>query len=250
MGTIRQRVRRTRGWRTLRRSALLWWTAAAVVGALTAAVVAQSLSRVEAESARWGRMQRVWVMHQPIEAGVALTRGDVGLESRPRGLVPAGALDAASSPLGRAARIELTAGQVLVATHLAGGAVRGPAAAIAPGRLGVGIPSGPGMPPVRVGDQVDVLATFDVGGSDLEGAAAQPDSTAPPSFSVAVDAEVLVVSPTTITVSVDALDAPRVAFAVARGAVTLALRGPHPPRAAPAPYARGDAPTSGGQRGR
>ena len=230
-GSIRYRARRVRGWRLLRRSPLLWWAAAAVLGALTAMVIAQSVGRANAESARWGRTQAVWVMRHAVPAGMPLADGDAVVERRPRGLVPAGALDAGRPPFGRAARIELARGEVLIATRLAGGGVTGLSAAVAADRLGVGIPGGPGMPPVRVGDRVDVLATFEVGDSGgAEGAAESPPSGAPPSFAVAVDGEVLAVSAATITVAVDSVDAPRVAFAVAKGAVTLALRGPHPPR--------------------
>ena len=229
-GALRRRLRRARAWRVVRRSPLLWWTAAALLGALTAVVVAQSLGRVQAESARWGTPTPVWVMRRAVPAGVPLEDGDAILERRPRGLVPTGALGAGDPPFGRAPRIELSAGEVVIATRLAGGGATGLAAAIPAGRLGVGIPGGAGMPPVRAGDRVDVLATFDVGG-DASGAAAGGGADGeggPPSFAVALDGEVLAVSATTITVAVDSVDAPRVAFAVARGAVTLALRGPQP----------------------
>ena len=229
MGRVRRRVRGIRGLRVVRRSPLLWWVAAALVGALTATVVAQSLGRAQAEADRWGVGQRVWVMRRAVPAGVPLVDGDAVVERRPRGLVPSGALGAGSPPFGRAARIELARGEVVIATRLAGGGVTGLAAAVPANRLGVGIPGGPGMPPLRVGDRVDVLATFDLG--DAAPGPATPDANSPaaespPSFAVALDGEVLAVSTATITLAVDSVDAPRVAFAVAKGAVTLALRGP------------------------
>ncbi|HVE94215.1 MAG TPA: hypothetical protein VNB24_04795, partial [Acidimicrobiales bacterium] len=71
-GSIRRRARSARAWRLVRRSPLLWWTAAAVLGALTAMVIAQSVGRAQAESARWGATQPVWVMRRAVPAGVPL----------------------------------------------------------------------------------------------------------------------------------------------------------------------------------
>jgi hypothetical protein len=85
---------------------------------------------------------------------------------------------------------------------------------VPPGHRAVAVPNDEHMPVVRVGDRVDVLATFDVEGGDTE-----------PSVAVAAGAEVLMVTARALTLAVATSDAPRVAFALARGAVTVALRG-------------------------
>ena len=78
---------------------------------------------------------------------------------------------------------------------------------------------GTDTPPLRLGDRVDVLATFDVlDPTDGSGGAE-------PTGAVADGALVVDVSDDAVTVAVPATDAARVAFAVARGTVTLALVG-------------------------
>jgi hypothetical protein len=69
-------------------------------------------------------------------------------------------------------------------------------------------------PDVRVGDRVDVLAVFDV-----------IDAGAAPAGVVAEGVTVVAVDDRRVTVSVRDGDAPRVAFAAARGTVALAVVG-------------------------
>lgn len=78
------------------------------------------------------------------------------------------------------------------------------AALVPAGGRAVAVPVADALPPLRRGDRVDVLA---------------------PSV-VAADAVVLDVGETVVTVAVVAADAPRVADALARGPVTLALASP------------------------
>ncbi len=68
---------------------------------------------------------------------------------------------------------------------------------------------------VRPGDRVDVLATFDSTEGETE-----------PTFPVAMGALVVDVAEEAVTVAVTPEEAPRVAFATARGTVTLALASP------------------------
>jgi hypothetical protein len=80
----------------------------------------------------------------------------------------------------------------------------------------VSVPVDPGALPVEPGDVVDVLATFD------------PDLAdgADPTVAVARGAVVVGVQDEGVVVAVTPSQAPRVAFAVASGAVALAVVGP------------------------
>lgn len=207
--------------RLARRSAVVWWSAAVVLGLITATVVNSAVHRTAAAADAWGTNRRVWVVEREVRAGAALSADDVGLKRWPKGVVPRGALDAESSPVGEATRVALMPGEVVLTQRLAGHGAQGVAALVTAGRRAIAIKNDESMPVVRSGDRVDVLATFDVA-DDL---AAPDTANAAPSFAVASDAEVLTVSARTITISVANRDAPRVAFALARAAVTLALRG-------------------------
>jgi Flp pilus assembly protein CpaB len=204
----------------LRRSAALWWTMTVTMGLLTMFVVSSSIGRATSAADAWGSERSVWVVQAPLAAGDVIDAEAVRLTRLPRGVIPEGALNGASTPVGEATRVALQRGEVVLTSRLAGRGASGVAAMVLPGFRAVAIPNDDQMPRVRVGDRVDVLATFDVGdGLEASGSAAAP------SFPVASDAEVLAVTPRALTVAVDADDAPRVAFALAKGAVTVALRG-------------------------
>ena len=213
------RPRRGRVWRIVRRSALLWWTLAITLGLLTAVVVGSAIGRTTAAAGRLGSTRDVWVVRAAVAAGDVFEPGDVSRTARPRGLVPVGALDASATPVGEATRVSVVVGEVVLTNRLAGRGARGVAAMVPAGYRAVALPNDTNAPRVQPGDRVDVLATFDVG--DGGG-----DATSNPSFAVASAAEVLAVNAHTITLAVNADDAPRVAFALAKAAVTLVLRGP------------------------
>jgi Flp pilus assembly protein CpaB len=203
----------------IRRSSAVWWTAALALGAATASIASSNLGRAARAADAWGTAQRVWVLHHSVTAGSVLRRGDVALERRPRGVVPVGALGASTSPVGRAAQVRLAAGEVVLANRIAGRGAFGLAAMLDGAHRAIALKNDDSMPALRPGDRVDVLATFDVGDAGEDEAAAEP------SFAVASNAEVLAVTARTITVSVTNREAPRVAFALARAAVTVSLRG-------------------------
>ncbi len=213
--------RRGRLRRLARRSSVVWWTAAVVLGLITATVMNAAIRRSTDAADSWGTDRRVWVVRHEVRAGDVLVDGDVTLTRRPKGLVPSGALDAESSPIGEATRIDLMPGEVVLTRRLAGRGAHGVAALVTSGRRAIALKNDETMPLLRVGDRVDVLATFDVA-DDIGSAEA---ATTAPSFAVATGAEVLTVSARTVTISVDSREAPRVAFALARAAVTVALRG-------------------------
>jgi Flp pilus assembly protein CpaB len=181
--------------------------AAFLLVAATGLTVSSLVGRASALASRWGAPERVAVATRSLPAGAVVASGDVVLRDVPSGLVPTGAVR--RPPVGRALLAPLARGEVVTDARLAGEGVGGLAALLPDGARALAVPVGPGTPPLRRGDRVDVLATFE--GDE-------------PTFAVASGAAVLAVAPgKAVTVAVTADEAPRVAFALAQGAVTLAL---------------------------
>lgn len=198
----------------LRRFPVGYWLVAIGLTAFTGLTVARVVGAAEASAARYGSLVRVPVAVRPVEPGAVVRADDVSVRSVPRSLVPAGV---ARAPAGQAALVALVPGEVLVDARLAPKGLRGVAALLPPGARALAIPVGPGTPPLERGDHVDVLASFEP--TD------DPDA-GPPTFPVAESAPVLATdTDKTVTVAVSPEEAPRVAFAITHGAVTLALTG-------------------------
>jgi Flp pilus assembly protein CpaB len=124
-------------------------------------------------------------------------------------LAPPGALHRLP---GRAvATVDLVPGEPLLARRIAPGGSSALAARLPNGTRGVAIPHDDTQLPVAKGDVVDVLATFDTGDGG------------PPTITVARRALVIDVGRAAVTVAVQPDEAPRVAFAVIGGAVSLVL---------------------------
>jgi Flp pilus assembly protein CpaB len=204
--------------RRLRRTAAAWWIVAAAAAGL-AGERALDAGRAAAEArAGWGESVVVAVAVHDLELGDVVASGDVDVivEPRPRATVPAGAL--ADVPVGRVIVAPVLAGEVLVDRRVAPDGLTGTAALVPAGHRAVAVPIDAGLgavsPEVGVGDRVDVLATFDV-----------TDGSEPPTGTVAAGVTVVAVADTSVSVSVPVDDAPRVAFAAARGTVALAIVG-------------------------
>jgi Flp pilus assembly protein CpaB len=133
----------------------------------------------------------------------------VSTRAVPLALLPRHAL--ATLPRRAVAAVDLSPGEIVVAHRLAGrSAVAGRLPA---GRRAVAVPTVAGLP-VEIGDRVDVLATFDTGAPGVE-----------PTVVVARDALVVAHQDDAVTVAVEQDVAPRVAYALAVGTITLALSG-------------------------
>jgi Flp pilus assembly protein CpaB len=186
----------------------MYWVAAFMLAALTAVVVSGLVGRASAAAARYGSVRSVPVVMRPVAAGEVVRPADVSTRRVPAAFVPAGAV----GRVGRIAVVPLGRGEVLLASKLAGAGEKGVAALLPDGAKALAVPVGPGMPPLERGNRVDVLASFDT-----------PEGSEP-TFAVAVHALVLAVDPdTAVTVAVSPTESPRVAFAIAKATVTLAL---------------------------
>lgn len=202
----------------LRRSSLLFWSTTLAVAGATGLFVSHQVSEASARAARLGGLRDVPVTARPIAAGKVLDAGDVVMRRLPSAAVPDGAV--ARSPVGRPTSVPLAAGEVLLAEKLAPDGARGVAALLPAGMRALAVPVDPAGLALERGHRVDVLATFDVELAGDRGA----DAGAP-TFPVATDAVVLDAGEESVTIAVSPDEAPRVAFAISRGTVTLALTG-------------------------
>lgn len=205
----------------LRRSPLPFWMLAIALALGTGLTVTRLVGQASARAARLGGLIDVPVASRPVEAGDALRSLDVRSRRLPADAVPHGRV--ASSPVGKVALMRIVPGEVLLASKLAPEGLRGVAALVPRGQRALSVPVERGGLSLRRGNRVDVLATFDVA-AEVEGEPAVDPG--PPTFPVATGALVVDVGEESVTVAVSPEEAPRVAFALARGTVTLALTDP------------------------
>lgn len=215
----------------LRRFPFAYWLVAVSVAAAAGLTVSALVGQASARAARLGGLVDVAVAARAVGAGETLAPGDVALRRLPAAALPDGPL--ARAPVGRPALVPLARGEVLLAAKLAPDGVGGVAALVPRGRRAVAVPVAPGGLAVRRGDRVDVLATFETagvaGGEDSAGEdagggdAGGGGEDGAPTFAVATAAVVVDVAEESVTVAVTPHEASRVAFAIARGVVTLAL---------------------------
>jgi Flp pilus assembly protein CpaB len=198
----------------LRRSPLGFWLVAALLALLTGTTVSRIVGRAEAASAEYGARRTVVVARRDIDAGTRLSAGDVSSRLMPAAFVPSGGVAGASAAIGRVIVVPLVRGQVLVDRQLAPRGLSSAAALVAPGTRAIALPTNGLAPPLRLGDVVDVYATFD-------------DGKEPPTFAVARGVTVVATNADdgSVTVAVDDADVDRVAFAVTTGEVTIVLAG-------------------------
>ncbi len=189
------------------------WALAAGLAVACALVVGRAVLTAQEARARYGETEAVAVAARDLPAGHRLTAGDLRRAELPAWAVPPERADAATAP-GAVLSAPVYAGEVLLAPRLAPAPLGAVAALLPPGTRGVAVPAGPAELRLRRGDVVDVLATVD---PELSGAE--------PTFAVATHALVVDVAEDAVTVAVDEDAAPRVAFAVVHGIVTLVLRG-------------------------
>lgn len=208
----------------LRRSPLPFWALAVALSLATGLTVARLAGEAAARADRLGGLVDVPVASRPIAAGAVVRPADVEVRSLPSALVPSGRL--ARSPAGRVAIVPLAPGEVVLAAKLAPDGLTGVAALVPPGHRALAVPVDAGALALRPGHRVDVLATLELGGGALVEGAAPAGGGAAPTFPVATGALVVDADDDAVTVAVTPDEAPRVAFALARGTVTLALTSP------------------------
>lgn len=214
---------------------------------VTGLVVAGLVRSGDAARRSWGATRPVAVATRDLPPGAVVAPDAVEVRDLPTAVVPAGAVSEVAP--GAVVRQPVAAGEALVPARLAPDGLTGTAALVPDGYRAVSVPSAPaGAPPVVVGDQVDVLAVLPPelvagvstgepsgglsGASSRQSAGASSRESAggsavdEPAFALVERAIVVDVGDEAVAVAVPEQDAPRVAFALAQGAVVLALAGP------------------------
>jgi Flp pilus assembly protein CpaB len=197
--------------RILRNHPRLPQAAVLALAAITGLTVHAVLDAADAARRRWGEAASVIVALHHLEPGAPLNSTDVELRRLPKAAIPDHALTAlpgdavASSPIER--------GEIVVAGHLIDHG-RVPA-----GTRAITIGLGDARPPLREGDRVDLIATFD---------------QSQPAVVVATDALVVDVEESTATIAVPMADEGQVAAAARQAAVVVAISAtPSRPGSAP-----------------
>lgn len=202
-------------------SALYWILSAGLI-ACTALTVLKLTGSARAAVAHWGELTEVQVATRSLDAGETLADDDLMQRVVPTALLPD------STPIDDAVGLvvvtPMVAGDVIVEARVAPTGVTGPAALLRAGQRAVTLPRDAAVPPVEVGDRVDLVTMIgipgDVGGSPF----GQPDV-------LAVGAMVIDQREESLTVAVDADRAPAVASASVQGLLAVLLSSPANPPA-------------------
>lgn len=236
--------------RRFSRSPLVFWSAVAVLASTTGFIASGYLDAARRQASRYGPLRPLLVAARDVDAGEVVRSGDLVVREVPAAMVPQRGLVDRRDAVGRTVVVKLFAGSPVLRGHLAPWGLHGIAALLPEGTRAVAVPTGSASVPVRRGDLVDVLATFEPQPADgASGGPAARGAAAEPTFPVAVAAPVVDVGREAVTVAVHPEDAKAVAFAVGRGAVTLTLTTPgserEPGRGPPFPAPPGRPRTAG-----
>ncbi len=205
--TLARTVRRT--WRRLRYRRIPYWTVVGIAVVVAAISWNATVHSAEQALAVWGTTTRVPVATARVEPGETVTGSVVDWREMPLGVV---AGQPSLEPTGRIATDLILAGEVVAEERLAEPGASGTSSLVPTGARGIAVPVDDTLPPVEVGDRVELLAG--TGAGTDAGAVAHTATTT---------GVVVAVSEDTITVAVRAADAGPVAAAVSLGAVSLAL---------------------------
>lgn len=189
----------------------LFWLAALVLAGCTGLGVARLVGQARAEAARWGVLRPTLVATADLEPGAVLSPSAARVERRPVALVPGAALEAPVE--GHRVVAAIAEGEAVLSSRLAPAGLSATAAALPRDTVGIAVPTGPGSLALEHGDAVDVLVTVDP----------QSIGDREPTFPVARGAVVVGVAEEAVTLAVHEQEAPRVAFALTAGVVTLVL---------------------------
>ena len=186
--------------RILRRHPRAPQAAILVLAVVTALTVHAVLNAANAARRRWGQAAAVLVATHRLEPGSTLTADDVALRRLPPAAVPDGALSALPYDAATSAPVER--GEVLVRDRLIDHG-RVPA-----GTKAIAVALGEARPRLRVGDRVDLIATFDQG---------------QPATIVATDVLVVDVGDAVATFAVPSANEQAVASAVRQSQIVVAI---------------------------
>ncbi|MCY3926427.1 MAG: SAF domain-containing protein [bacterium] len=199
--------RRSSLYRLLHRP-LVYWSAVALLVVVTVVGVTRQSDLQSEREAVYGELRQVPVAARLIRPGEPLGAEAVSWEPRPAAAVPPGAVSELGE--GAVAAAAIYPGEVVHAERVAG-LGGGLSSRLTPGVAAVSVPTTYGVPPVRPGDSVSLVAVFD------DFAAEAP----PASQTVASRATVLEVDEEAVTVAIRAAEVQPTVSALVWGAVTV-----------------------------
>lgn len=194
--------------RRLRRYPVAWWALVIFMAATVGYAVTSSLERASAAAAQFEGMTSVAVFERPLSPGSVIKSDDVRTESRPQAFLPKEAI--VLDPVGRVVAFPVSAGEVVHERNAGAAGLSPTAALLQPNERAIAIDIQRSQPSLRIGDLVDVIATFDE---------VERGSTA----TIAEGSRVVHLEKHTAMVAVPADRAAKVAFAVTQGKVMLAV---------------------------
>lgn len=198
--------------RWLRRPIVYWGVVGVLVVATVVGVSRQSERRQQfAES--YGELREVPVAVALVRPGEPLDAGAVRRELRPSGSVPPGAV--ADLADGAVAAAAIYPGEVIHAERVVGSG-GGLSGRLAPGTAAVSVPTSYGVPPVRPGDRVNLIAVYDTLTGD----------SAPEARSVAHHATVVELEDDAVTVAISETEVEPTVSALIWGTVAIVAVGP------------------------
>ncbi|MGH9212624.1 MAG: SAF domain-containing protein [Acidimicrobiales bacterium] len=197
-----------------------------LVAGATGLAVTASVQAAEGVRERWGATRPVVVARRDLAIGETVDSSAVDVRDLPAVAVTDAALD--EVPLGAVVRQPVAAGEPVIGDRLAPQGLTGVAALVPTGSRAVAIPVGPaGIPPVEVGDQVDVLAMTaapaDEHGHENEDVTSAAAGS--PAVALVERAPVVDVGEAAVSVAVPAIDVPALLAGLTQGAVLLTLAG-------------------------
>ncbi len=204
---------------------LVLWAAAATVAVVTAVVVGSDLAALHRRAGELGPVVRAVVARHDLPVGITVRASDVDERAVYRRELPRGALTGAVDAVGRVVDMTVPRGGYVVARNVAPRHRHGVDGVVPRGMRAMRVVATDAIRP-RAGAAVDILATFDTGtgGTSADGATATT-VIARGVVVLGTDARADHTRGDTlgVTVLVDRVTAPRLAFAQANGVVTLAL---------------------------
>ena len=213
-------LRRRAGSPTWRRSPLLrwlrrplvYWSAVVLLVVVTVIGVARQSDRQRQLETVYGELRQVPVAVSLIRAGEPLGAETVQWQARPAAAVPDGA--ATELATGAVAAAAIYPGEVVHSERVAG-LGGGLSARLPPGVAAVSVPADYGVPPVRPGDSVSLVAVFDSFATEA----------APEARTVAHHATVLELDEEAVTVAIRTGEVNTTVSALVWGAVTVVAVG-------------------------
>jgi Flp pilus assembly protein CpaB len=179
---------------------------------------------------QWGDVVQVAVATTDLPAGRVLGEQDLEIIGLPGGAVPSGALPDKTSPgddprphlVGKTVTQSVLRGELVSVRRLAPLGL-GPTAALVPvGHRAFAVPTTGAIPPLEVGDRIDLLASVDPLTAATVGLPGARDTGV---HTVARDVAVLDIGPNALTVVVPASQLPALVAAAARSVLMPALAG-------------------------